>query len=156
MADMEAPIAAPVKLAITEGFLERNPDFTPHGLGHWADGGGRLLLYVINHHKGGLRDTVECFEYHPGNLSLTHLRTFSDPLFRNLNDLVLVGQDEFYTTNDRYFTQLFLHTMESWLRLPLGFVTYYDGKTSQGKVAISGLRIPNGIAQSNNERCGQL
>ena len=155
MVDMNAPIAAPVKLAFTGDFLEQNPDFTPHGLGHWA-GEGDWLLYVINHHKEGLCDTVECFEYHPGNLSLTHLQTFFDPLFHNLNDLVLVGRDEFYVTNDRYFTQLFLHTVETMLRLPLGFVTHYNGKTNQGKVAISGLRLPNGIAQSNNGRCGQL
>ena len=106
---------------------------------------------MINHHQEGL-DTVESFQYHPGNLSLSHRQTFRHSLFHNLNDLVLVGLDEFYATNDRYCVQLYLHTIETILRLPLGTVTYYNGRTNEGKVALSGARFPNGIAQSNNGR----
>ena len=142
-----------INLTFEGSFRESNsPDFTPHGMGHWITKDGEMLLYVINHRRGG--DTVDSFIYNPEKKSLKHRRTFESPLYHDLNDLVLVDLDEFYVTVDLYFGSKLGKNVEVLFRLPLGQILYVNGKGSEDevKVAIDGVKYPNGIAKSNNGR----
>ena len=148
MFDLKSPSAGPQKLLIEGSFLRETPDFTPHGMGHWINSDGLVFLYVINHRRE--RDTIECFLYNAESLSLKHRKTIQHSLFYNLNDIVLVGLDELYATNDRYFHSHFLKDVETYLRLPWASVTYYNGNTNDAKIVTTGLAYANGIAKSNN------
>ena len=129
-----------------------SPDFTPHGMSHWVAKGGEMIIYIINHCRNG--DTVDSFIYDPTKTSLKFRRSFQNPLYHDLNNLVLVDLDEFYVTVDHYFQTGFGRAMELHLRLPVGQVLYVNGKGSDEtvKVAIDGIKYPNGIAKSNDGR----
>lgn len=133
-----------------EGFPESEipSEFSPHGMGHWITNNGSLLLYFVNHRRN--KDTVESFEYKPSRKTLVHRRTFEDLRFYNLNDVAVVGIDEFYVTVDRYFQHHALKEVENNFRLPLGSVLYCNGNKVLS--AWDTLRYPNGIARSNDGR----
>ena len=148
MFDLKAPSAGPQKLAIDGSFLEETPDFTPHGMGHWIDDDGLVYLYVINHRRES--ETVECFLYNAESLSLKHRKTFKDTLFSNLNNLVLVGLDEFYVTHDLFFNSFYMKILETHTGLSWGVVIYYNANRKESKIAATSLSYPNGIAKSNS------
>jgi arylesterase/paraoxonase len=112
-----------------------------------------MILYIINHRHGG--DTVDSFIYNPKKKSLKYRKSFEDPLLYNLNDLVLVDLDKFYVTVNHYFLGKSGKIAEVLLRLPLGKILFVDGSVGQElkiKVAMDGLKQPNGIAGSNDHR----
>lgn len=148
--DLSNPTQGPKELLIEGGFPEQTQDFVPHGIGHWVLENGSVILYVINHRR--TQDFVESFYYDPERLSLRHRKSFSHPLLRELNDLVLVALDEFYTSNDNYFDVEIFKTVEIYLRLPWATVTFYSDVTQEAKIVAWGLKFANGIAMSNNER----
>ncbi len=145
--DVSHPEPIPLLL---QGF-PKDPDcLAPHGMAGWVLENGTYLLYFINHRKEG--DVVESFEYLPRQSVLVHRKTIRDPLFRDLNNLVMVGDDEFYITVGRYFTNKLLKILESinLLPWPLAPVLYYHG--GKAMVASEGLRYPNGIEKSLDGR----
>ena len=144
--DLNAVDEGPVALTIDLDFMQHYPEFNPHGVGHWVTEDGQYLLYVISHFRD--HDTVECFQYLTENRTLKHRKTFQHSLFWNLNDIVVVGLDEFYTTMDRYFTWSTLKTVEAILQLPLGSVIYYNERSNDVKIAAKTLKYPNGLAMS--------
>lgn len=115
------------------------PDFHPHGISLYIDKNSRDALFVINHQKG--RHTVEIYDLENGRLS--HRKTISDPMLISPNDLVAVGRDRFYVSNDHRFGAGFMQTLEDFLRLKLSGVVYYDG--SRFIKAASGIGYANGI-----------
>ena len=129
-----------------------SPDFTPHGIGHWVTKDGEMILYVINHRRN--EDIVDSFIYDPFKKSLRFRRSFRSSLFHDLNDLVLVDLDEFYVTIEHYFQTRIGITSEVLLKLPLGQVLHVNGKGSKEvvKVALDGVKSPNGMAKSNDGR----
>ena len=143
-----------VNITFEGSYRETNsPDFTPHGMGHWVTKDGEMILYVINHRHRG--DTVDSFIYNPKKKSLKYRKSFEDPQLYNLNNLVLVDLDKFYVTVDHYFVGKGGRTAEELLRLPLGKILFVDGSAGQElkiKVAMDGLKYPNGIAGSNDHR----
>ena len=148
MFDLNDPTDGPKKLVFEGDFHQQCPDFIPHGIGHWIDHDGSILLYVINHRRA--KDTVDSFYYNPDTLSLKHRKSFEAPHLYELNSLVLLGRDEFYATNDHYFQNTLMKNIENNLRLPLSSVVYYNGNTEETKVVANGLKYANGIAMSNN------
>ena len=140
---------------VEDGLVELKMDideeqFNPHGVGHWVTPEGHYIVYVISHQE--LRDTVESFYFIGEEKLLKHRVTFEHSLFRQLNDIVVVGLDEFYVTVDHYFSHPMMKQLEFRLRLPLSTVIYYNQLSGSVKAAASGLGNPNGIAQSNNRR----
>ena len=146
-----------VNITFEGSYRETNsPDFTPHGMGHWVTKDGEMILYVINHRRRG--DTVDSFTYDPQKKSLKYRKSFENPLLYNQNDLVVVDLDKFYVTVDHYFIGAIGRTAEDMLKLPLGRILYVDG-SGQGlevKMAMNGVRVPNGIAMSNDNRLKYL
>ena len=129
--DLNEPSPRPLNLTL-EGFTRTDGNsvapFYPHGAGHWIEPNGSVYLYVINHLEGF--DTVESFEYKPNEKRFIYWKTFCDPLFHNLNNLVLVGPDKFYTTVDHYCTNGLLIMVETYLRVACGYVVYFDGESA--------------------------
>ena len=94
---------------------------------------------------------IEAFEYKPEAKKLLHRATIQDSLYGSINNLVAVGMDQLYITVERYFKNPILQQLELYLRLPLGFVAYYDPWYAM-KVASEGLKFPNGIEKSKDGR----
>ena len=154
MVDLRHPTPHPVKLSFVGEFLSKvSPDFNPHGLGSWVTEEGDYLLYVVNHRVDF--DAIECFIYHPNTKSLEHRKTISNSEMYNLNDVVLVEKDLFYTTRDRYSKNPTAKILEVFLRFSYGTILHVDarGGSAHVKIAADRLAYGNGISKSNNGRC---
>jgi len=121
-------------------------DFHPHGLSLHLGDDGDDVLYVINHAGG--RHTIEVYDL--VGIKLFHRATLSDPLLVTPNDLVAVGRDRLYVTNDHVHAAGFARTLEDYLRRSISTVVYYDG--ARFAEAASGIRHPNGINVSPDGR----
>jgi arylesterase/paraoxonase len=132
--DLTEKGSAPRK--ISAGF---NKEFHPHGISLYLDGDGKTFLFAINHTKMG--HFVEIFEY-VGD-ALVHRKSIGHPLMFSPNDLVAVGVNSFYATNDHGFSSPGLRTVEDFLQLKRSYVLYYDGKDMS--IAAKGFGYANGI-----------
>ena len=145
--DLADPHKGPRQLKMEGNYSVAHPDFTPHGISHWVTEDGSIYLYVVTHWVNR-KDTVEIFQYYPDKESIRFVNSISDETMTILNDLVVLGKDEFYVTNYRYFSNNFLHTLEQFLCLPLTNVYHYKrGKT---RTVATNLRGANGINKSRN------
>jgi arylesterase/paraoxonase len=97
--------------------------FLPHGISLYRAPNGKKTLFVINH--GADRQSVDIFDVDPGKL--THRRTVTGADLISPNDIVGVGSDQFFVTNDHANAQGFQRQLEDYLRLKLTTVRYYDG-----------------------------
>ncbi|MGB0929850.1 MAG: hypothetical protein ACPGVB_03690 [Chitinophagales bacterium] len=70
-------------------------------------------LWVINHVEG--KHSIEIF--HLRGDSLTHLETLKEDMMINPNDIVAVGENEFYFTNDHTYTSKIGTLAEGYLGL---------------------------------------
>lgn len=120
-----------------------DPDsFNPHGLSAWVSSDtGLITIFIINHIGGD--SVVEKFNFSPETNTLIHLETIGSgfPTFRILNDLIAVSDTEFYFTNYAHYGIFELYLQVYW-----GTVGFYDGR--EGRYAVSGLLLPNGISVS--------
>jgi len=139
--DLKAERATPVRLTSGPG-----PDFQPHGISLFVGPDGREALFVVNH-SGGTHK-VEIYDLHADKL--THRKTVSGPALVSPNDIVGVGLDRFYVSNDHRFTDGFLKTIEDYFKLPLANIVYYDGRDF--REAAAGIGYPNGINVSRDGR----
>lgn len=114
-------------------------DFRPHGINLYLGDDGREVLYAINHAGG--RHSIEIYDF--VDIKLFHRATLSDPLLVTPNDLVAVGYDRLYVTNDHANAAGVTRAFEEYLRLPISTVVYYDGE--RFAEAASGIGYPNGI-----------
>lgn len=125
---------------------DEHADFRPHGLSLWRGEDGREHLFVIDHSGG--EHSVRIYGIFDDRLDL--LATVRDPLLVAPNDLVAVGPDRFYVTNDHRYTEGLARTLEDWLQLPFANLLYWDGETMTE--AAAGLSFPNGINASADGR----
>jgi len=81
-----------------------HPDFHPHGI-YIQPVDSRVLVATVCHHRDG--DSVETFEIQTdsttGSRRAVYLRSVRHPLFRVLNDVVLLDENSFYVTNWHYY-----------------------------------------------------
>jgi arylesterase/paraoxonase len=131
---LDAPSPAPVNLTGAE-----LADACPHGISLWLDPEGNDRLFAIVHR--GERHSIEVYDL--DGERLVHRASLADPLLVSPNDLVAVGREELYVTNDHGWPPGLARTLEEWLRLPLATVVHWDGARF-AKVA-SGIRVANGI-----------
>jgi arylesterase / paraoxonase len=66
--------------------------------------------------------------------------------YSRLNDLVVIGEDQFYFTN-YYYGNLDLEVL---LQLRWGSIGFFDG--AKAKLIETGLYIPNGLMLSPNQK----
>jgi arylesterase/paraoxonase len=119
-------------------------DFHPHGISLYVGENGQDSLFVVNH--GGGRHRIEIYDLRGGRLF--HRKTIVGPMLVSPNDIVAVGPDQFYVSNDHRYTSGIRQVLENYLRLKLSNVVYYDG--SRFAEAASGIGYANGINVSSN------
>uniref|UniRef100_A0A8C3E542 Paraoxonase n=1 Tax=Corvus moneduloides TaxID=1196302 RepID=A0A8C3E542_CORMO len=128
-----------VELRISRGFDLAS--FNPHGINTYVDRDDTVYLFVVNHpHQ---KSTVELFKFEEDDNSLVHLKTIRHDLLTSVNDIVAVGPDSFYATNDHYFSDFLLMFLEMFLGLTWSNVVYYSPK--EVKEVASGFYSANGI-----------
>lgn len=126
--------SSPIRL--TAGF--RKP-FYPHGISMIKISDSTHRIFVVNHVRRN--HFIEVFDLHED--SLVHMETLSDPSMVSPNDVVALGPDEFYFTNDHKYTYGTKRLAEDYLGLRLSNVVYYDG-SGYTEVA-DGIAYANGI-----------
>ena len=125
---------------------------SPHGLDVYEESGeGIIKLYVIFH--TGPAESVEVFLFNRSEPSfLQHIDSIRDESFKDINDLTMISEDEFYITNLmsawKHTHSIFAH-LEYFLRMHTGNIVYYN-KRDGGKVVQDGLSFANGIAMSGD------
>ena len=133
----------PVLVNLTEDFSR---PLNPHGIGCWISQNGDLSLFVVNHRRDG--HFVEIFDYR-GN-KLVHRRSVSGDMMHSPNDVLPIGPDAFYVTNDHGNSSVLGRMAEEYLQLSRSYVLYYNGKNFR-KVA-EALSYANGINISPDRR----
>lgn len=131
--DLTTPGAQPEQIS--------DPDepLYPHGISLWCAPDGHRELYVVVHldHRHSVR------RYIIDGPSARYVESFEHQLIRSPNDLTVVGEREFYVTNDHHFTTEIGQTVEHFLRLPLSDVIHVNHANYQ--VALSKVPFANGI-----------
>ncbi|XP_029959663.1 serum paraoxonase/arylesterase 2-like [Salarias fasciatus] len=146
--DVQDSRMKPVELRMPRNFdLE---SFNPHGISAYVDPrDDTVYLFVVNHPQH--KTQVEIFKFVEDDLSLLHVKTIKHELLYSVNDIVAVGVDSFYATNDHYFAQEFLKAMvEPLLCQPWSNVVYYS--PNEVKVAADGFYCANGINLSPDKK----
>ena len=119
-------------------------DFHPHGLSLYIGADGARRLFVVNH-LSNKTHAIEIFDV-AADGALTHVRTVTDPLLVSPNDVVAVGPDSFYATNDHGTSNQTKAMIDDILLSVNANAVYFDGKKMS--VAAKGLSFANGINKS--------
>ncbi|XP_019633422.1 PREDICTED: serum paraoxonase/arylesterase 2-like [Branchiostoma belcheri] len=120
---------------------EKYEDLQPHGLGLYENQAGEIRLFVVNHLKDGER--VEIFRYVRPEGKLKLIRSVQDPLLYSVNDVVAMGTDAFFATNDHYCRAPWAKKLERFLGPAWSNVVYYNG--SVASVAADGFSVANSV-----------
>ncbi|XP_066440572.1 serum paraoxonase/arylesterase 2-like [Eleutherodactylus coqui] len=137
--------ASPLRLS--EGFDVAS--FNPHGISLYTDEkDGSVYLFVVNHPQ--LQSIIEIFKFEQEENTLVHLKSVRHKLLNSVNDIVAVGPESFYATNDYYFSNLNMKFVEFLLGLSWTGIVYY----SPGDVrhVATGFYSGNGMAISNDRK----
>lgn len=122
----------------TGGVPER---FEPHGI-YLYTAGGVSRLFVVN----AATSAVEIYDVGDDG-TLAHVRSVTERRLTSPNDVVAVGPDAFYVTNDTQpGRESLLGRLYFLLRAGAGSVLFHDGQS--WRVAADGLKFANGIALS--------
>jgi len=120
----------------------QEPDsFRPHGISLYEGADGVRRLFVVNHPADASSDIL-IYDIADDN-SLTLARTVHSTLIVSPNDVVAVGPDSFYATNDHGTASPTGKMVDDFLLLRNGNVVYYDG--NEMRVAADMMGYPNGI-----------
>ncbi|MFH1136693.1 MAG: SMP-30/gluconolactonase/LRE family protein [Pseudomonadota bacterium] len=121
-------------------------DFHPHGLGLHTAPTGEISLFVVNHRTDG--KFVEIFDVR--DKRLVHRRSVSGTLLVSPNDVIPVGPDRFYVTNDHGSASETGRTLEDFFKSRKAGVLYFDG--DKFIPVAGGLAYANGINISPDGR----
>ncbi|XP_054240721.1 serum paraoxonase/arylesterase 2 [Indicator indicator] len=135
-----------VSLRVSRGFDLAS--FNPHGISTYTDKDDTVYLFVVNHPQQ--KSTVELFKFMEDDNSLLHLKTIRHDLLISVNDIVAMGPDSFYATNDHYFTDFILMALEMFLGLTWSNVVYYSPK--EVREVAAGFYSANGINTSPDRK----
>jgi len=120
--------------------------FHPHGISLYQSANGDKRLFVVNHRTTG--HYIEIFKF--TDSSLVYLESIQNPLIISPNDIVAVGERQFYLTNDHDEPLSDWRAKKDILQIPMGNVCFYDGKNA--KVVADGILYANGINKSLDEK----
>ncbi|XP_074125047.1 LOW QUALITY PROTEIN: serum paraoxonase/arylesterase 1-like [Sminthopsis crassicaudata] len=138
--DLNEENPEPMVLPIHGDGLDK-ASLNPHGISTFTDEDNTVYLFVVNHPQ--LSSTVELFKFQEEERSLLYLKTIRHELLPNVNDLVAVGPEHFYATNDHYFSDPSLRAWELYLGLKWSNVVYYSPRDVRQVAA--GFDFANGI-----------
>ncbi len=112
--------------------------FAPHGISMLKKDSIYHVM-AINHTPTG--HTVEVFDMK--GKTMTHEKTLTDESMMSPNDIVVVGENQFYFTNDHAYTTGIGRLLEDYGGLAVSNVIYFDGENYR-EVA-SDIGYANGI-----------
>jgi arylesterase/paraoxonase len=112
--------------------------FAPHGISMIRKDSSYKVI-AINHTLQG--HSIEVFNM--DGERLRHEKTMTDPSLISPNDLVLVGENRFYFTNDHGYTEGIGRFLEDYGGLSLSNVVYFDGE--HFREVAGGIAYANGI-----------
>ena len=115
--------------------------FYPHGIDMIRLDSNRHRLFVINH--VGDTNMVEVFTLHNRD-SLVHEKTLTDETMFSPNDIVAIGENEFYFTNDKNSKETWGKFQETYLQKSRCRITYFDGENYRDVIE-NGMPYSNGI-----------
>lgn len=118
---------------------ELNFPFYPHGISIFKLDSATYGLLAINHVEG--KHSIESFILK--GKTLHHLKTITGPELISPNDLVMVGPESFYFTNDHGYTSKWGLLAENYLAVKAASVGYFDGKKFE--LIAENLSYSNGI-----------
>ncbi|KAM9310024.1 serum paraoxonase/arylesterase 2-like [Pholidichthys leucotaenia] len=159
--DLLHPKQTPVLLNI-KGELDLS-SFNPHGLSVYVDEAGEqqqvhdmemdlifdYYVFAVSHPQH--ESQVELFKFVEEDLSLVHLKTIKHELLYSVNDIVAVGTDSFYATNDHYFSHKLLKSyVEPFLAQPWTNVVHFS--PTKVKMVSEDYYMANGINMSPDKR----
>ncbi|KAM7325371.1 hypothetical protein ACRRTK_015624 [Alexandromys fortis] len=133
-------------LKINDGFDKES--LNPHGISTFVDKDNTVYLYVVNHPH--MDSTVEIFKFEEQQRSLIHLKTITHELLKSVNDIVVVGPEQFYATRDHYFTSYFLILLEMFMDFQWTYILFYSPQ--EVKVVAQGFSSANGITISLDQK----
>lgn len=109
-----------------------------------ADDG--ILLYVVNHSQTLSKESIEKFRVEIETKELIWLKTITHKEIYSVNDLTLLAEDEFYATNDHYFSFRYklLRAIETFTMMRLGSIIHCKSGHCEQKTA-KNMHFPNGI-----------
>ncbi|AWO96770.1 putative serum paraoxonase/arylesterase 2-like isoform 3 [Scophthalmus maximus] len=139
--DLQDSRMKPVELRMPRNFdLD---SFNPHGISVYTDPtDDTIYLFVVSHPEH--KSQVEVFIFLEDDHSLVHLKTIKHELLNSVNDIVAVGIESFYATNDHYYSNEILKSLvEPLLGQPWSNVVYYS--PTDVKVVSEGYYLANGI-----------
>ncbi|MBX3506598.1 MAG: SMP-30/gluconolactonase/LRE family protein [Parvibaculum sp.] len=122
-------------------------DFRPHGISIY-EGEGVKRLFAVSHPASGI-ETVAIFDIADDGM-LTHVRSVTSDTFISLNDVVAVGPESFYATNDHGTRSPVGRMIDDLLLLRNSTVVYFDGE--EASVAADTILMANGINISADGR----
>ena len=95
---------------------------------------------------GFSNESIEKFEFNEENKTLTWLKSFTHEEIYSVNDLAVISEDEFFATNDHFFSFKWkiMRALETFSFLRFGSVIYCNGENCQQRTSKS-LHFPNGI-----------
>lgn len=131
---------------VRELTAEFEAEFNPHGLGLWLEESGRGVLMAVNHRRDG--HYVEIFDYAAGRL--VHRRSTAAAVMHSPNDVLPVGRDSFYVTNDHGSPSPARRLLEDYLQLNRSYLLYFDG--NDFRKAAEDLAYANGVNISPDGR----
>jgi len=114
-------------------------DFHPHGISLYVGENSQDSLFVVNHEDG--RHRIEVYDLKDGQL--IHRKTIAGPMLISPNDIVALGPDKFYVSNDHRYSAGLMQVLENYLQLKLSSVVYFDGL--RFLEAVAGIGYANGI-----------
>lgn len=135
--DLEDPAAMPVDISVG-----LKMDFNPLGMGLYISPQGERRLFVVNHRPDGA--FVEILRLGIGGLE--SVRSVSGKLMNSPNDVLPVGPEQFYVSNDHGSTSRLGRTLEEYLQLARSNVVYFNGNNFS--LAVQGLAYANGLGLS--------
>lgn len=115
-------------------------DFHPHGISFYQSPEGKKMLFVVNHRDSG--NFIEVFQYI--NDTLKHVERITDSLMISPNDVVGVGERQFYFTNDHAESPGTMRSLKDLATIGTGNIGYYNGERVV-ITSVEGIKYANGI-----------
>lgn len=140
MLNMNEDSPKPIKISNNLPFKS----FHPHGISLFQGANGDKKLFVVNHRNDG--QYIEVFNWGGTDSSFVYLESIQHPLIISPNDIVAVGEHQFYVTNDHDEPLSDWRAKKDILQIPMGNVCFFDGK--EAKVVADNILYANGINKS--------
>jgi arylesterase / paraoxonase len=120
-------------------------EFRPHGLSFLKTKNGKKFLFVVSHKN----ESSEVIKFEILKDSLLLINKFKSSEFVSPNDILAIGENQFYITNDHSRKNDLLRVIGDYIKFPSGNVVYFDGQ--KAKIVSDGIAYANGINLSKDK-----